>query len=53
MINVVEDVKNEFKVKLTEKLEEEIIAFLNTSGGNLYLGVNDVGKIVGINGNMI
>ena len=31
MIDVIEDVRNEFKVKLTDNFEKEIIAFLNTS----------------------
>ncbi len=52
MLNVIEDVRNEFKVKLTDKFEEEVISFLNTNGGNIYLGVNDKGDIVGINGNI-
>ncbi|MGN1268907.1 MAG: RNA-binding domain-containing protein [Candidatus Aphodocola sp.] len=52
MLNIIEDVRNEFKVKLTDKFEEEVISFLNTNGGNIYLGVNDKGDIVGINGNI-
>ena len=52
MIDVIEDVRNEFKVKLTDKFEEEVISFLNTNGGNIYIGVNDKGDIVGINGNI-
>lgn len=52
MLDVIEDVRNEFKVKLTDKFEEEVISFLNTNGGNIYLGVNDKGDIVGINGNI-
>ena len=52
MIDVIEDVRNEFKVKLTDKFEEEVISFLNTNGGNIYLGVNDKGDIVGISGNI-
>lgn len=52
MLDVVEDVKNEFKVKLTDKLEICVIAFLNTNGGDLYLGVNDKGEVVGLNGNL-
>ena len=52
MLDVIEDVRNEFKVKLTDKFEEEIISFLNTNGGNIYIGVNDKGDIVGINGNI-
>ena len=51
-MNVIEDVRNEFKVKLTDKFEEEVIAFLNTNGGNIFIGVNDKGQIVGINGNI-
>lgn len=52
MLNIIEDVRNEFKVKLTDKFEEEVISFLNANGGNIYLGVNDKGDIVGINGNI-
>ncbi len=52
MLDVIEDVRNEFKVKLTDKFEEEVISFLNTNGGNIYLGVNNKGDIVGINGNI-
>ena len=52
MLNVIEDVRNEFKIKLTDKFEEEIISFLNTYGGNLYIGVDDKGCIIGINGNI-
>lgn len=50
MLDVIEDVRNEFKVKLTDKFEEEVISFLNTNGGNIYIGINDKGDIVGING---
>ena len=39
MLDVIEDVRNEFKVKLTDKFEEEVISFLNTNGGNIYIGV--------------
>ncbi len=52
MIDVIEDVRNEFKVKLTDKFEEEVISFLNTNGGNIYIGIDDKGNIVGINGNI-
>ena len=50
MLDVIEDVRNEFKVKLTDKFEEEVISFFNTNGGNIYIGINDKGDIVGING---
>lgn len=52
MLDVIEDLRNEFKVKLTDKFEEEVISFLNTYGGNIYLGINDKGDIIGINGNI-
>ena len=39
----------EFKEKLNEKFEKEIVGFLNTArGGVLYLGVDDDGIPVGI-----
>ena len=52
MIDLIEDVRNEFKVKLTDNFEKEIIAFLNTSGGNLYIGISDKGEVVGTNRNI-
>jgi|GEM_PF-5505093 divergent AAA domain len=52
MLDVIEDVRNEFKIKLTDMFEEEVISFLNTNGGNIYIGVNDKGDIIGINGNI-
>ncbi len=52
MIDVIEDVRNEFKIKVTDKLENEVISFLNTNGGNIFIGVNDKGEVVGIKGNV-
>lgn len=52
MLNIIEDVRNEFKIKLTDKFEEEVISFLNTNGGNIFIGVDDKGNVVGINGNI-
>ena len=52
MLDVIEDVRNEFKIKLTDKFEEEVISFLNANGGNIYVGVNDKENIIGINGNI-
>lgn len=52
MLNIIEDVRNEFKIKLTDKFEEEVISFLNTNGGTIFIGVNDKGNVVGINGNI-
>ena len=52
MLNIIEDVRNEFIIKLTDKFEEEVISFLNTNGGNIFIGVDDKGNVVGINGNI-
>lgn len=53
MLNVIEDARNEFKVKLTDNIEEEIIGFLNSKdGGNIYIGVNDKGNVIGLNNNL-
>lgn len=52
MINVIEDERNEFKVELNDKLEKEVVSFLNALGGNIYIGVSDNGEIVGIDENI-
>ncbi len=52
MVDTIEDVRNEFKIKLTDKFEEEVIAFLNTNGGNIFLGIDDKGSIIGVKGNI-
>ena len=49
MIGIIEDSRNEFKKGLSDSLEKEVIAFLTTNGGNIYIGINDDGEIVGIN----
>lgn len=40
--------KTELKQKLNDMLPREIVAFLNTDGGTIYIGVNDDGTICGI-----
>ncbi|MBP3920570.1 MAG: ATP-binding protein [Bacilli bacterium] len=52
MLNVIEDRRNEFKIKLTDDFEKEVIAFLNTEGGNIFVGMDDSGNIVGNIGNI-
>jgi predicted HTH transcriptional regulator len=47
MMDVLEDKRNEFKIKLTDNLEKEVIAFLNTDGGNIFIGIDDKGNISG------
>lgn len=44
-----ENNRTEFKAELNDKLEKEVVAFLNNrEGGILYVGVDDDGKPVGI-----
>ena len=38
----------EFKVKYTEDLYKEIIAFANTDGGTVYIGIDNNGNVVGV-----
>ena len=40
--------KTELKQKLTDSIPKEIVAFLNTHGGTIYIGVNDDGSVCGI-----
>lgn len=44
-----EDNTTEFKAQLNDSLEKEVVAFLNSAkGGDLYIGVDDGGQVVGI-----
>jgi ATP-dependent DNA helicase RecG len=43
-----EDKNTEFKREYTDNLKKTIIAFANTEGGTIYIGVADDGKPVGI-----
>lgn len=53
MLSVIEDSKNEFKIKLTDDLEETVISFLNSKdGGNIYIDVDDNGKIIRLKNNL-
>ena len=38
----------EFKRELTDAIKREIIAFANTQGGELYIGIDDDGSILGL-----
>lgn len=49
MLNLIEDARTEFKAILNDKLEKEVVSFLNADGGNIYIGVKDNGEIIGIN----
>lgn len=38
----------EFKRELNESLKKELVTFANTHGGEVYIGIDDSGKIVGL-----
>ena len=44
----IETDKVEFKEKINDTLTKEIESFLNTNGGAIYIGIDDNGKIVGV-----
>lgn len=43
-----EDEYTELKIELTKDIKKEIIAFANTKGGKIYIGIDDNGKIIGL-----
>lgn len=48
LFNPYEDECTEFKRELTDSLEKEVVAFLNSArGGDIYIGVEDDGTVVG------
>ena len=47
-VDVIEDLHNEFKESWADKYLRNIAAFANTDGGTLYIGVDDIGNIVGV-----
>lgn len=44
MLGLIEDKKTEFKAMLNDKLEKEVVNFLNTDGGDIYTRVKDNAK---------
>ena len=44
-----EDHKTEFKEEVYKNLDKDIVAFANSSGGKIYIGITDEGEIKGIN----
>lgn len=43
-----ENERVEYKSQLTEEIYKEVIAFANTNGGLIYIGVDDDGNVIGI-----
>lgn len=53
VIGTTENSRTEFKIKLVDDLEETVIGFLNSKdGGNVYIGVDDNGNIIGLKNNI-
>ncbi len=44
----IENEYTEFKRELTKNIKKEIVAFANSKGGSIYIGVNDNGVITGL-----
>jgi len=38
----------EYKRELTDDIEKEIVAFLNSEGGRIYIGIEKDGSVVGV-----
>ena len=38
----------EFKLDFTENIYKEIVAFLNSDGGTIYVGYDDIGQLIGL-----
>lgn len=47
-MNFVETEHTELKQRFTDAISKEIVAFLNTDGGTVYIGVNDDGNVCGV-----
>lgn len=45
---MIEGMQTEFKREYTETIRKTVIAFANTEGGTIYIGVDDDGNIVGV-----
>lgn len=43
-----ESENTEFKVRLSDEIYKEVIAFANTDGGVIYLGIDDDGNVIGL-----
>jgi ATP-dependent DNA helicase RecG len=48
IIKTGEDEKVEFKSAFNKELIETIVAFANSKGGSIFIGVSEKGKIVGV-----
>jgi len=49
---MIENISVEFKREYNEKVNNTMLAFLNTEGGTLYLGLSDDGTVYGVKGDI-
>ena len=47
-MNLVENKITEFKHEYMDDIKYAVIAFANTAGGKLYVGINDDGSVCGV-----
>lgn len=47
MRNYYEEEKTELKKELIDEVKSEIVAFLNSEGGTVFVGVEDDGTVIG------
>jgi ATP-dependent DNA helicase RecG len=43
-----ENLTTEFKREYTDEIKKTVVAFANTTGGTLYIGINDDGSVIGV-----
>ena len=43
-----ENENTEFKSRMSEEIYKEVIAFANTEGGVIYIGIDDQGRVIGL-----
>jgi ATP-dependent DNA helicase RecG len=48
LIQAGESDKIEFKLSFNDEVIETVVAFSNTSGGSVFIGIDDNGKFVGV-----
>lgn len=47
-MNLIENVNTEFKRIYVDDIKKTVIAFANTNGGKIYIGIEDDGTVVGV-----
>ncbi|MDY3982514.1 MAG: putative DNA binding domain-containing protein [Veillonellaceae bacterium] len=47
-MHYIEDEQTELKQTITDNLKKEVLAFINTKGGTIYIGIADDGRLIGV-----